>query len=99
VGSQWIEGEQASQWSFLIKGWAFLLFGFGALFLLPTASTLLSWDRLFPLPTYVQLPEPVYQFFCGIRIYPRLVPEQAVMGLIFRTVVRLAQKTFAQWPV
>jgi hypothetical protein len=41
-----LEVEEASQWSFLLRIWPFWVLGFGAIFVLPAAASILSFVAL-----------------------------------------------------
>lgn len=55
-----LEHEEASQWSFLLRGWPFFLLCFGTVLFLPVVASILS---LLPLPGDALLAKPVNLVF------------------------------------
>ena len=84
-----LDDEDASHWSFMLRGWPFVAMSFGTLFLLPTVAACLSFWKLLRVQDEMLLPKPVYFglsivvvacsliAFVSLRRLRSLIPERS----------------------
>jgi hypothetical protein len=93
---QKLEEEDASQWSFLLKGWPFWILSCGAIFVLPSVASILSLWRFFAVPGETLLPRSVY---IGLGIAVALISAIGFISLerLRRRVPRLSKDSATRY--
>jgi hypothetical protein len=82
-----IEEEHASQWSFMLRGWPFLLLSFGTIFVLPATASILSLWMFFKLPEGMLFPKSVYAVLISAVVICSLVAFISLERLRLRVLV------------